>query len=201
MRQIIITALAAALAAFLPLSLRAKETLPAADSKIVYIGRTLASGGEVSFDWSGVYARVSFSGSSLSLRAGDSRHNLYNVWLDRPMSEEPDKIISIQGQDTVINLFTSKELEARYGRGRKALAALKTVTLQKRTEGEQGRTVFKEFTTDGAFAQAPGPKERVIEFIGDSYTCGYGTENSVKTDGFTLESENQNKTYACLAAR
>ena len=43
-------------------------------------------------------------------------------------------------------------------------------------------------------------KERIIEYIGDSYTCGYGTESSNK-ERFKPETENQNLTYACAMAR
>ena len=37
--------------------------------------------------------------------------------------------------------------------------------------------------------------------IGDSYTCGYGTESNKATDPFKLETENCDKAYACLLAR
>ena len=44
-------------------------------------------------------------------------------------------------------------------------------------------------------------RKRLIEFVGDSYTCGYGTENSVKDDPFKPETENCNLTYAAIASR
>ena len=50
----------------------AREKVPATDSRITFVGRTLVSGGAVSFDWSGVYARVAFTGGYLALEAGDS---------------------------------------------------------------------------------------------------------------------------------
>ena len=37
--------------------------------------------------------------------------------------------------------------------------------------------------------------------IGDSYTCGFGTENSIRTDPFTPETENCNYAYGCILAR
>jgi len=177
------------------------EVMDASDSKVVYIGRTKVDGPSVSFDWTGTYARISFKGSSLVLRASDTKKNYYNVWLDGSMKNEPDKVIAIAGQDTVITLFSKDELKARFGKDKKAAAAPHQVVLQKRTEGEQGVTTFKGFETDGEFLQASAPLSRVIEFIGDSYTCGFGSENSVATDPFTPETENQNKTYACITAR
>ena len=73
--------------------------------------------------------------------------------------------------------------------------------IQKRTEAEQGRATFRAFEVEGSFLQADGLRERVIEFIGDSYTCGYGSENSVREDPFRPEDENPSKTYADILGR
>lgn len=43
-------------------------------------------------------------------------------------------------------------------------------------------------------------KQRFIEFYGDSYTCGYGTEGTSHDEPFTLETENCNQAYACIIA-
>lgn len=162
----------------------------ATDARITYIGRTLAEGDGVSFDWSGVQCRVRFSGRRISLRCSDTKANYYNVWLDRGMETEPDKIIRTAGSDTLIVLFEGLK------RGEHSLI------LQKRTEGEQGRTTFSAFEIEGGEILSPEPLvERYIEFVGDSYTCGYGAENSVKSDPFTPETENCNKTYAALVSR
>ncbi|MBR2746953.1 MAG: hypothetical protein IKD95_01165 [Bacteroidales bacterium] len=147
----------------------ARERIPAADSRITYVGRTLvAQDGAVSFDWSGLYARIAFTGGYLALEAGDTEKDYFNVWIDREPSAEPDKIVVIDKETTVV-LFSQKE--------RKSLAH--KVVIQKRTEGEQGRATFRAFEADG-FLQAEGVRERMIEVIGDSYTCGYGSENSVR---------------------
>ncbi len=175
------------------------KTIDASDSRITYIGRTEVKDGSVSFDWTGVYARIRFHGNSLSLKASDTRKNYYNVWLDATMDKVPDKVISISG-DTTLVLFSAAELKARFGKDKNALKSPHQVILQKRTEGEQGTATFMEFTTDGDFLKADAPKERIIEYVGDSYTCGYGTE-APSTARFSPETENQNLTYACEVAR
>ena len=87
MKKIILLALC--LITLSPLCLMA-ETMPASDSRVTYVGRTLVEGTDVSFDWTGVYFRLSFSGKSLTMRASDTkwaespewmakRHNYYNV--------------------------------------------------------------------------------------------------------------------------
>ena len=176
------------------------ETIKGSDGRVTFIGRTEVKDGAVSFDWTGVYLRVKFQGNSLSFKVSDTKKNYYNVWLDSAMDMEPDKVLAVHGSDTTIVIFSADEMKARFGKDRKAVRAPHQVILQKRTEGEQGVTTVKEFITDGVFLQADAPKDRIIEYIGDSYTCGYGTEASNK-ERFSPETENQNLTYACEAAR
>lgn len=176
------------------------ESVKGSDGRITYIGRVLESDGSVSFDWTGVYVKVRFQGNNLSLNVSDSHKNYFNVWLDKDMSELPDKVISTFGNDSTIVLFSPEEIRSLRGKDKKALKSPHQVILQKRTEGSQGKTTVKGFSTDGVFLQADKPSGRVIEFIGDSYTCGYGTEAS-NTERFSPETENQNLTYACMTAR
>lgn len=182
----------AAVAVFMLGGLQARsETIPATDGRVTYIGRTLSEGSSVSFDWTGVYVRIRFEGSSLSVKLSDSGKNYYNVWIDAGMDQAPDQVISTFGQDSTITLFSAAKRKPK---------RVHQVILQKRTEGWIGRTSIQEFITDGVFLQADAPSERVIEFVGDSYTCGYGTEASNK-ERFSPETENQNLTYACATAR
>ena len=176
------------------------ESVKGSDGRITYIGRVMENDEGVSFDWTGVYTKVRFQGNSLSLKVSDTHKNYFNVWLDKDMSELPDKVISTFGNDSTIVLFSQEEIRSILGKDKKALKAPHQVILQKRTEGSQGKTTFKGFATDGIFLQADQPSERVMEFIGDSYTCGYGTEAS-NTERFSPETENQNLTYACMTAR
>ncbi len=199
--RIALLAAAALCAAAMHAAPKTVETsVKASDPRITYIGRTEVKDGNVSFDWTGVYAKVRFHGNFLSLKASDTQKNYYNVWLDGSMAATPDKVIAVHGTDTTIVIFSTEELKARFGKDRKAANAPHQVILQKRTEGEQGTTTISEFITDGGFLQADAPKERIIEYVGDSYTCGYGTEASNK-EHFKPETENQNLTYACAVAR
>ena len=173
------------------LTAAARERVPASDARIAYVGRTLVTSEKaVSFDWSGVYARVDFTGGYLALEAGDTGRDYFNVWIDREPSAEPDKVIVID-RDTTVVLFQARE--------RKPLPH--RIVIQKRTEAEQGRATFHAFEAEGEILQATGVRERMIEFIGDSYTCGYGSENSVREDPFRPQDENPAKTYADIIGR
>ena len=176
-----------------------KETVtPASDSRITYIARTLVEDGDVTFDWSGSRCRVRFEGNYLAIKVSDTGKQFFNLWIDREPDHEADKILTVTGKDTLIVLCDEADFAARYG---KKVPAEHFVTLMKRNEGEQGKTTLHAFVTKGALLQAAPVKDRIIEFIGDSYTCGYGSENSIATDRFKPETENQNKAYDGILGR
>lgn len=180
-----LTALICALPVF------SKENTPAGDSKITYIGRTLNTADGVSFDWSSTYARVAFQGDYLAVRASDSGKDYFNVWIDRDMSAEADQVLCLQSKDSVLVLAQLKG-------GKKKQH---TLIIQKRTEGTQGRVTFHEFISDAPLLEAAPVRERLIEFVGDSYTCGYGIENSIRFNPYTPETQNTSKTYCAVLAR
>ncbi len=166
-----------------------KIETPASDPRIEYIGRTLTDGKDVSYDWSGVYFRVKFTGPYLAMKCSDSKNCWFNLWTDKEMGPEADRVFMVGAKDTLVVLAEG------LGKGEHE------VILQKRTEGEQGRFTVHSFLSEGEILQAEGRRQRHIEFIGDSYTCGYGTESSDKNDPFLAETENCNLTYAAIASR
>lgn len=174
--------------------LSAKKTLPtietaASDCRIEYTGRTLVNGPEVSYDWAGVYFRVKFNGPYLAMKCSDTKNSWFNLWVDKEMSPVADRKFMIGAKDTLVVLAEG------LGKGEHE------VILQKCTEAEQGLITIHSFVSHGEILQANGRKERHIEFIGDSYTCGYGTESDNRDDPFLAETENCNLTYAAITSR
>lgn len=170
----------------------AAEEFPAADTRITWIGRTSVQGGDVSFDWSGVYAIVDFYGNELKLRASDSGKDYFSVWLDDDaMRDGPNRVFCLSSRDTVVSVVQAPYVDHPVHH---------RAIIQKRTEGEQGCATFHAFYAED-LGQARPVRERVIEFIGDSYTCGYGTLSNSATDPFTPETEDCGRTYAAVIAR
>ena len=196
------------LAALLLLTIAAfAETIPANDSRVTYVGRTLVEGTDVSFDWTATYFRLSFSGRSLTMRATDTkwdatpemaatRHNYYNVWIDAPMSSEPHRIIEVASADTIIELIDPAYLK-------KSKIKEHQVIVQKRTEGEQGKMTIHEFATDakGVFHKAEPIRKRQLEFIGASYDCGFGVDDTSRLAKFTPETENASRSFCAILSR
>lgn len=162
----------------------------AADSEeITYIGRVLRTeDGAVKADWSGTTAVVSFQGKGLTLHFDEARLDYLNVWIDKEPGVEADAVLKLEGRGAV-ELCTFKKKGTH------------TVYLQKRTEGETGCITFLGFETDGTLLKARPWKERVIEVIGDSYTCGYGVEAPGRDCPAIPEEENCNKSYSGILGR
>lgn len=167
----------------------AEQTVPASlKEAVTVVGRYAVDGSKIIFDWSGVQVRVRFKGTRLEMKASDTHADYFNIWVDKePVAKEDNKIRT--SSDSIYVIVSGLKKGEH------------TVVLQKRTEGEQGCVTIESLRTDGSFLPAPGVKSRVIEFIGDSYTCGYGTENCTRDDPFTPETENCNLTYAEIAGR
>ena len=188
-----------------PLCLAA-ETIPAIDNRVTFVGRTAVDGTSVSFDWTATYFRIAFAGKSLTMKASDLKvgaadeaaaaklHNYYAVWIDSPTSATPHRIIEVKPGENIIELVDPNYLI-------KSRRSVHEVIVQKRTEGEQGRTTIHEFTTDGQFFQATPLRERMLEFVGDSYTCGYGIDAPTKEERFSPETENASRSYAAIVSR
>ncbi|MFC2089215.1 SGNH/GDSL hydrolase family protein [Bacteroidota bacterium] len=157
------------------------------DPNIMITGRTYQNAdGHIEFDWPGVSIAASFSGNSISLIMDDTGLNFYNVFIDNALQ----KVITVSS-DTILLLAD------HLAKGPHALL------LTKRTEGFAGKATFKGILLDdkGKILQAGDRPEKKIEFIGNSITCGYGTEAKIKEEDFKPETENNYKSYAPITAR
>ncbi len=185
MRRVIFAALALMCAG--AASARGPIEVPGSSAEVRYVGRTLVRGADVSFDWSGTWFECRFTGTSLAIRVSDTKKNYYNLTVDG----RDAGVVATFGADSVIMLAGG------LARGEH------TVRMQKRTEGEQGRTTVHALLLDKGARLLPAPAApgRHIEFIGNSLTCGYGTEGLSKDEPFKPETENCDKAYSCIIAR
>lgn len=163
------------------------DSFSATSSDISFTGRTLANAdGSVSYDWVGVYMQTQFEGTSVSVVIGGTGTVFHNVFIDGKLTEK----IKVEGNERQTVLLASKLKKGTH-----------TLRLQKCTEGQNGSTtVYSVITDRGCRLHPVQPKARFIEVIGDSYTCGYGTESNRAEDPFLVETENCNKAYGCMVA-
>ena len=93
MKRIIAFALLAFTAFAVKASVPSLNEFPGTDSRITYVGRTLAGPDGVSFDWSGSGMRIRFNGTCLALRVSDTDKDYFNLWIDREPGAEADKVV------------------------------------------------------------------------------------------------------------
>ena len=164
------------------------KTVAANDPAIRYVGRTLVSpDNSVSYDWAGTYFETILTGGKLSARLSEKGNAYYNVFVDGKEAG----VVKTCGTDTVIDFVS--------GIGK----APHKVRIQKRTEGEFGRTTLHEFilAKNGSVTPVTDTPKRHIEFIGNSLTCGFGVDDPDKTHPFKLETENCNHSFSNIIPR
>ena len=161
--------------------------IPASHKDFRYTGRFDASNpGEVRFDWSGVYIQFNIRSSNCALRMSDTGHNYYNVFID----DQSSKTIDVKSDTTVV---------IASGLG----SQIHKIQIYKRTEGNQGIGTFKGIVISEKGEMLPWKEIpiRKIEFIGNSITCGYGTEGKTKSERWKPSTENNYLGYAPIMSR
>ena len=161
--------------------------VPANNEAIRYIGRfDFSNPQEVRFDWSGVYIQFNFKGTECAVKMNDTGHNYYNVFID----DQPSKTIDVKSDTTIV---IASRMEA----------LVHKIQIYKRTEGNQGIGSFKGIMISQKGEMLPWKEipTRKIEFIGNSITCGYGTEGLSKSERFKPSTENNYLSYAPIMAR
>lgn len=161
-------------------------TVKACDPQVSITGRVMkAADGSVSYDWVGVYLQTEFTGSSVSAIVAEQGESWHNIYIDGKLREK----ILVKGKDAHEVVLADKLPKGRH-----------RLMLQKVTEGEYGLFTIYSLTAKGDFGSV-AKKARFIEFIGDSYTCGYGTEGANAKERFKLSTENFSHSYAYHVAR
>ena len=161
--------------------------IPVNNEAIRYVGRfDFSNPQEVRYDWSGVYIQFRFRGSECAVKMSDTGHNYYNVFVD----DQPSRTIDVKSDTTIV---------IADGIG----AKVHKIQIYKRTEGNQGTGSFKGILISQNGEMLPWNEipTRKIEFIGNSITCGYGTEGLSKSERFKPSTENNYMSYAPLMAR
>ena len=151
-----------------------------------YMGRINLNNEIARYNWPGVSVSVDFSGTQLGIRLKGGARNYFNIWVD----DQPEEVI--RAVNDTVWWFP--------GKLKKTLHHFRIV---KRTEAEMGMAEFYGlYIGENDLLKKPSQiSDRNILFIGNSITCGYGTEGKNKTERFKPATENCEKSYATIIAR
>ena len=166
----------------------ALDTIPATNGLIEYTGRIdFTNPQSPAFSYSGVSIRACFTGTSIAMIMDDNvGQNYYNLILDGKLL---DTVRITSGKKTYL---IAEGLRAK----------THEIEIFKRTEEMFGKTRFFGFVVDHGASLKPivNKRTRLIEYIGNSITCGYGNEG-LNGQRFGPTTENHYMTYAAITSR
>lgn len=169
------------------------QSIRPSDKTVKYLGRTLMqddilwlalSGSGIEFAYEGTYLEVHLQGDDHTAATAD--HTRIAVYLDDNRVLD-NMIMSPQEHYPIIEESTP---------------VTHTVRILKLSEAPMSIIGICALVTDDAAKLSPTPaKAHRIEFIGDSITCGYGTDDRDLTHTFSTATEDVTKAYAYRTAR
>lgn len=167
----------------------------ATEENVRIVGRTLTKDGVLYLGYSGSNIAFTFKGkkavaSILSDPEKFEANLLGRIAVYVGDEELPSQRICLDKAQQEITLFESET--------EKEVA----ITIQKYSEVPFGTCGIEwiEIDTD-CLCTPPAHKERKLEIIGDSITCGYGVEAASEAIPFHTETENPTKSYSLLTAK
>ncbi len=140
--------------------------------------------------WPGSSIKANFTGTSLAVILDDQLgKNFFNVIIDGE-TQHPYVLEAKQGEHTYVITTALKP-------GKHSLE------IYKRTEGEEGATLFKGLVLDkdASLLKPPARPTRRIEIYGDSITSGMGNEGADNGADHLLSEKNNYWAYGAITAR
>ncbi len=159
----------------------------AQNDAIHYVGRfDKTKPNLVRFDWPNSTIQFQFTGNEISLALKGGEKNYFNLFIDDSLFQ-----VLHQPKDSILKITGIKT------------KGLHKLSLQKRTEGDMGISTFQGVYLPKNKKLIPSEVKptRKIEFIGNSITCGYGTEGLSRTEKFLPSTENVNQSYALIISK
>jgi len=168
-------------------------------NKIRFFGRTLydKNSGCFFFNWSGSGFEIEFEGTRLDvcLQAIETffpREGTLWPWISVFIDNQntPKYEIEINTHNKCINLFLSDTPEKH------------KIKVIKRSENDNGKIGIIGFDLEGEVLQrTEKEKKYLIEFIGDSITCGFGNEAERRDNLFDSREENGLLAYSSIVSK
>lgn len=152
-------------------------------------GRAVWQNGALFLSHSAAYAEFFFEGDCLEADiASEGGGEDFQAWVGVFVNDAEVKRFALQAGENRYRLWESEKKQCV------------KVRLVKMSENQYAYVSIRKFfmDSDAKITRTEG-KEKRIQFIGDSITCGFGNEGNAG-DGFKTGTENPLKAYACLTA-
>lgn len=172
-----------------------ETTYTASEENVKTLGRTYFDNDVLYCALSGTGAEFSFTGTKCSVVIqGDSSST------NPSMKDNHARVgIYVDGERVVDDMIN--EAEKSYDVFESQEAKEVTVSIVKLSESPMSTIGIKEIKAAGTKIEPTPDKDMLIEFIGDSITCGYGIDDPDKDHHFVTATEDVTKAYAYLTAK
>ena len=141
------------------------------------------SGTGIEFSVTGTRASVTFVADNTWSGVPENRARVA-VYVDGKRAKD----ILLSEQETTVTAFSSEAEECHI------------VRVIKLSESAMSTCGIAEIETDGKISPTE-PKEKLIEFVGDSITCGYGVDDEDRDHHFATGTEDVTRAYAYKTAQ
>ena len=157
-------------------------------------GRTTRQEGVLYLGYSASFLEFSFKGTRAEAEFVTDRldwEEMHRAWV----------AVFVNGAETPALRFPLTKEKERFVLYESLEATEVTLRIMKYSEAAFNALGITSVEVDGEMLPPPVAKNKKIEVIGDSITCGYGIEGVVDVDTFTTAQENPWNAYACRVAR
>lgn len=174
---------------------KSEKTYTASEENVKMLGRTYFEDEVLYCALSGTGAEFSFTGTECSVTIkGDDNSS------DSASKDNLARIgIYVDGERVVDDMID--ESEKSYQVFNSDTEKSVTVSIVKLSESPMSTIGIKEIKCKGTSIKPTENKDMLIEFIGDSITCGYGIDDPDKNHHFVTSTEDITKAYAYLTAK
>lgn len=121
--------------------------------------------------------------------------------LDWPDSHRGSVAVFVNDMETPVKRFLLTKGNERIVLFESTEPKQTIIRVMKYSEAAFSAVGIASVEVDGEILSPPAEKEKKIEVIGDSITCGYGIEGVVDVDTFNTAQENPWNAYGCRIAR
>ena len=160
--------------------------------KVRFIGRVMPLENTLWMALSGTGAEFSVTGTRVRITlVGDDTWNGVPENQTRVAVYVDDRRVAdvlLSAPEMVLTAFSSEERETH------------VIRVVKLSESAMSTCGIAEIETDGAITSTE-PKDKLIEFIGDSITCGYGVDDEDRDHHFATGTEDVTRAYAYKTAK
>lgn len=167
----------------------------ATNENVKLLGRTYYDADKLYCALSGTGAEFTFTGTECNITvAGDS--NSANAG----MADNHARVgIYVNGERVIDDMVDNKEEVYEVFKSNTPQEV--TVSLVKLSESPMSTIAITDINVTGTQIKPAENKEKLIEFIGDSITCGYGIDDPNKAHHFSTKTEDVTKAFAYKTAQ